>query len=236
MIFTFIPPPSPEIWSTARFVFDLVDATKKDIIPPLACCPTHNGPPPQSGSTKTQQDKECTSTKAAKALAASEKKLASEAKKLAVKGLQEKKKQLPASCKTERNAIKVAALQKIAAASVPSTPGSALSKFSGICLHFPKKSRLTLDHLAPSDATASLILALSPQHKGNSPKKRAQLNQALAFPRETLPIPNFSPSGSWKGTDDKLEEDPDSNESEEKDSINCMVSNWSAGWTLPLSS
>jgi hypothetical protein len=53
---------------------------------------------------------------AAKALAASEKKLASEAKKLAVKGLQEKKKQLLASYKTKGNVIKVAALQKKTAA------------------------------------------------------------------------------------------------------------------------
>jgi hypothetical protein len=120
---------------------------------------------------------------AAKGLAASEKKLASEAMKHTVKGLQEKKKQLLAPFKTKCNAIKVAALQKKAAASVPSTPGSALSEFSGICLHFPKKSKLmvTVDHSTPSGATASLLVALSPQHKGDSLKKRAQLNQAPAF-------------------------------------------------------
>jgi hypothetical protein len=118
---------------------------------------------------------------ATKAFAASEKILSSEAKKLVVKGLQKKKKQLLASCKAKRNAIKLAAPQQKTAASVPSTPGSALSKFSGICSHFPKKSKLTADHSTPSAATATLPAALSPQHKGDSPKKRAQLNQAPAF-------------------------------------------------------
>ncbi len=125
-------------------------------------------------------------------MTASEKKLASEAKKLAVKGLQEKTKQLLASCKTKRDAIKVAALQKKAAASVPFTPGPALSKFSGICLHFPTKSKLTVDHSTPFGATATLLVALSPQRKGSSPKKRAQLNQAIAFspsPVRLLPHP-----------------------------------------------
>jgi hypothetical protein len=69
----------------------LVNVTKKDIFPPPAYFPTRNGAPPQSSSTKTQKDKTRKSSMAAKALAASEKKLASEAKKLAVKGLQEKK-------------------------------------------------------------------------------------------------------------------------------------------------
>jgi hypothetical protein len=69
----------------------LVDMAKKDIFPPPAHCPTRNGAPPKSSSTKTQ-DKERKSAMAAKALVASEKNLASEAKKLAVKELQEKKK------------------------------------------------------------------------------------------------------------------------------------------------
>jgi hypothetical protein len=93
-----------------------------------------------------------------------------------------------------------------------------------------------VDHPTPSGATASLLTALSPQRKGDSPKKRAQLNQAPAFfpPCETLATPNSSTSGFWTGTNDKLEEDPDGDENEEKDSINRMVSNRSAGWTSPF--
>jgi hypothetical protein len=88
-----------------------------------------------------------------------------------------------------------------------------------------------VDHLTPSGATASLFVVLSPQRKGDSLKKRAQLNQAPAFspPHETLTTPDSSTSGSWMGTDNKLEEDPDGNESEEEDSIDCVVSNRSAG-------
>jgi hypothetical protein len=118
---------------------------------------------------------------AAKALAASENKLAHEAKKFAVKGLLEKKKQHLASCKIERDAIKAAALQKKTAASVPSTPGSAITEFSEIFLHVPTKSKLTVDHLTPSGTAATLPATLSPQRKSNSPKKRAQLNQVPAF-------------------------------------------------------
>jgi hypothetical protein len=93
-----------------------------------------------------------------------------------------------------------------------------------------------VDHSTPSGASASLLPVLSPRRKGNSPKKRAQLNQAPAFshPRETLTTHNSSTSGSWTGTNDKSEEDPDGNESEEEDSVDCMVSNQSSGWTSPF--
>jgi hypothetical protein len=115
---------------------------------------------------------------AAKALVVSEKKLARDAKILASKGLKEKKKQLLVSCKAECKAIKVAALQKKASASVLSTPGSALPELSGIWLHFPKKSKLAADQSTPSGGTTLAHLMLSPQRKGDSPKKRAQLTQA----------------------------------------------------------
>ncbi len=95
------------------------------------------------------------------------------------------------------------------------------------------KSKLMVDHSTPSGATATLPTALSPHRKGNSPKKRAQLNQAPAFspPRETLATPDSSTSGSWTGTNNESEEDPDNDESEEEDSIDHMVSNRSAGRT-----
>jgi hypothetical protein len=54
--------------------------------------------PPKSGTTKTQWDKERKSALAAKALAATKKELARNAKKCASEGLKEKKKQLLASC------------------------------------------------------------------------------------------------------------------------------------------
>jgi hypothetical protein len=122
-----------------RFFSALKESTKKDIFPPPARSPTCNGAPPKSGATKTQQDKEHKSVIAAKALIASEKKLARDAKKLASRGLKEKKKQLLASCKAKRKAIKAAVLKKKASASVLSTPGSALPELSGDLSALPQE-------------------------------------------------------------------------------------------------
>jgi hypothetical protein len=116
------PSPHPSIHSSnleyGKDFSTLKESTKKEIFPPPARRPTQNGAPPKSRATKTQQDKERKSVMAAKALVASEKKLACDTKKLASKGLKEKKKQLLASCKDKREAIKAAALQKKASASV----------------------------------------------------------------------------------------------------------------------
>jgi hypothetical protein len=205
----------------------LKELTKKDIFPLPACCLTPNGAPPKSGVTKTQQDKERKSVMSAKALVASENKLAGDAKKLASEGLKEKKKQLLTSRKAERNAIKAAAPQMKASASVLSTPRSALPELSGIRPHFPKKSKLTADQSTPSGYTASAHSTLSPQRKGDSPKKRAQLNQAPTFtpPHEYQATPTSSTSESWSSSDDESEEDFSTEESEEEDSIDWMVSN-----------
>ncbi len=171
--------------------------------------------------TKTQQDKERKSVMAAKAIVASEKKLAYDSKKLASDGLKEKKKQLLVSRKDERDAIKVAALQKKASASVLSTPGSTFPELSGICLHFPKKSKLMVNQSTPSGSMALAHSILSPQRKGDSPKKRPQLNQAPTStpPCEYQATPPSSTSRSWSGLDDESEEDFSTEESEEEDSI-----------------
>ncbi len=84
------PSPHPSIHSGnleyGKDFSALKESTKKDIFPPPACCSTCNGAPPKSGETKTQQDKERKSVMAAKALVASKKKLARDAKKLASEG------------------------------------------------------------------------------------------------------------------------------------------------------
>ncbi len=107
------------------YFFALKELTENDIFPPPVRCPTCNGAPPKSRTTKTQQDKERKSALAAKALAATEKELTCDAKKRASEGLKEKKKQLLASCKAKRKAIKAAALQKKATPLTLSTPGRA---------------------------------------------------------------------------------------------------------------
>jgi hypothetical protein len=91
--------------------------------------------------------------------------------------LKEKKKQLLASRKADRKAKKLAALQKKAPPPALSTPGLSLSESSGIHSFFPKKSKLTADCSTSSGATTPALLMLSPQRKGYSPKKRAQINQ-----------------------------------------------------------
>jgi hypothetical protein len=65
----------------------LEDSTKKDIFPPPTCRPTHNGAPPKSSSTRTQLGKERRSALAAKAINATEKEQACDAKKRASDGL-----------------------------------------------------------------------------------------------------------------------------------------------------
>jgi hypothetical protein len=112
-------------------------------------------------------------------------------------------------------------LQKKASASVLSTPGSALPELSRICLHFPKKSKLAANQSTPSGGMALAHSTLSPQRKGDSPKKRAQLSQA---PTSTPPYkyqatPASSTSGSWSGLDNESEDDFSAEESEEEDSI-----------------
>jgi hypothetical protein len=136
-------------------------------------------------------------------------KLAHDSKKLASKGLKEKKQQLLTSHKAKRDAINAAALQKKAFASILSTPGSDLPELSGIHLHFPKKSILAANPLTPSSGTALAHSTLSPQRKGDSPKKRAQLNQAPTStpPHEYQATPASYTSGSWSGSDDESEED-----------------------------
>ncbi len=129
----------------------------------------------------------------------------------------------------------MAGLQKKASASVLSTPGSALPELSGICLHFPKKSKLAANQLTPFGSTALAHLTLSPQRKGDSPKKRAQLNQAPTStpPHEHQATPASSTSGSWSSLDDESEEDLSAEESEEEDSIDQMVLNWAQGHLVP---
>jgi hypothetical protein len=60
----------------------LEDSTKKDIFPPPARCPTHNGAPPKSGSTRTQLGNEHRSALAAKTIDATKKEQGCDAKKI----------------------------------------------------------------------------------------------------------------------------------------------------------
>ncbi len=166
--------------------------------------------------------------------------MARDAKKCASEGLKEKKKQLLASCKAKRKAIKVAALHKKASPLTLSTPGSALSESSGICSFFPKKSKLTADHSTPSGGSTLLPSTQSPQRKSDSPKKRALLNQAptstppcSVLPCDSLATLSSSTSGSWTGSEDESEDDSSPEGSDEEDFIDRMVSNWARGHLLP---
>jgi hypothetical protein len=132
-----------------------------------------------SRTTKPRHDKDHQAVIAAKATAAAEKKLASEARKLSAKDLQEKKKHLLASRKAERKATKAAALRKKAnAVTAPtvapptsSTPGLARSGYSGICSHLPKKVKLTSTHTTSSIATAIALETVHPRARETAQRR-----------------------------------------------------------------
>jgi hypothetical protein len=210
----------------------LEESIGKDIHPPPSRPPTCNGSPLKLGVTKTQRNDKRKFASAAKALATAEKVQALDAKKLASNKLKEKKRQLLASQKAERDAAKAGMK---ASPSAASAPGSALSESPGICSFFPKKSKLAIVQSTPTGKVAPVYAMLSPQRKRDSPKKRAQLNQAPATTPPwgyvaSLPPPdnqgNLSSSGSdsWCSSDSNTEEDPDLDGSKEDNSMDWMVS------------
>jgi hypothetical protein len=144
--------------------------------------------------------------------------LSAEAKKLALKSLLKKTKQLLADWKAKRETLKVALIQeKLAAveativvtAAKSSLRLSSVPGLTGIRSHLSKKTKLSTAFSVASGSATLTLDTISPQRKGDRPKKRVQTTQVSAFspnqaPREQSHLDSSSSrlwiSSTYKGS------------------------------------
>jgi hypothetical protein len=235
-------PPVPAFSGTLEYDKDfsiLSNVAKKVLSPPPACPLSRNRTPLKAGPTKSQFDKERKIALATKTAAAKEKKLTVQVKKAAAASLKEKKKHLLAELKASHEAKKVDAIcEKLAlveAAMVApphTTPTSSCSGHpSPIQAYFPKKTKMMSILLTPNHEAHAAGKAISPQHKGTSPKKRVQLLQVPTFSpqcevwqQEVVNL-DTSSSGSYESSKGETKDDTDVDDEDngKEDSIDHLV-------------